>query len=116
VTSAFVSPAEQVRAARAVLTALDDRLGSAGLAAASVLPGLSAAIDQHAAAIRDALSDGIRAPGLVALAGYVEGIRDQGLALDWRIPAAHNVHWPNAEWPVVRLLAVSALAQWATED
>lgn len=100
-------------AARQFLTDLAALLGRGGLAVAAATPGLLAAIDQHAAAIRDTIGDGWRVPGAAALAGYAQGLRDRGAAHLWEVPSADQVHWPTAEWPVLRLVAVCALARQA---
>ena len=89
------------------------RLGLGGLAAAASRPGLLAAVDQHAAAVRDTLSDGWRLPSAAALAGYAAGLRDRAAEHRWVVPVAEEVDWSFAEWPVVRLVAVCALARQA---
>jgi hypothetical protein len=110
---AHPTPAFPVRlaAARATLADLVHRLGGPGLAAAASLPGLHAAIDQHAAALRDLLTDGRRAPGAIGLAGYLQGVRDAAATLGWEPPDPHTVDWPHAHWLLVRQLAVCQLAQ-----
>jgi hypothetical protein len=86
-------------------------LGTAGLAAARALPGLLAEVDQHAAAVRDRLTGGVRHPGPVALAGYAQGLRAGAASSGWRAPAPHEVDWSRAPWPLLRLLAVCQLAE-----
>jgi hypothetical protein len=112
---AHPTPAYPVRlaAARAALADLAHRLGRPGLTAAATLPGLLAAVDQHAAALRDLLTDGRRSPGPIGLAGYVEGVRDTAAALGWQPPAGHTVDWSRPHWLLVRLLAVCQLAEAA---
>ncbi|GAB3807720.1 hypothetical protein GCM10027605_38630 [Micromonospora zhanjiangensis] len=65
------------RSARRVLAALLSAVGRAGLAAAADRPGLLAAVDQHTAAVRDALVPGPAAgrstPPPALLAAYAEG-------------------------------------------
>jgi hypothetical protein len=100
----------RVSASRAALTDLVHRLGRPGLTAAADLPGLLAAVDQHAAALRDRLTDGRRAPSAIGLAGYAQGVRDAAGALGWHPPAADAVDWRRAHWLLVRLLAVCQLA------
>jgi hypothetical protein len=97
--------------ARAALGDLARSIGTAGLAAARAVPGLLAEIDQHAAAVRDRLTDGVRHPGPVALAGYADGLRATATSLGWRAPAPHEVDWVRAPWPLLRLLAVCQLAE-----
>jgi hypothetical protein len=85
-------------------------LGTAGLTAADGLPGLLAAVDQHAAAIRDAVGDGQRALGPVSLAGYAEGLIRAATRAGWQLPTGSTVDWPYADWRVLRLLAICAMA------
>jgi len=112
-STSAASAAARLRAARQHLTDLVSRLGNGGLAAAAAMPALRGAIDQHAAAIRDTISDGWRVPGVAALAGYAAGMRDRGSEHCWQVPAAEDVHWPTADWPVLRLVAVCWLARQA---
>jgi hypothetical protein len=91
------------------------RLGEAGLAAAAALPGVLAELDQHAAAVLDALcSDGRpdgRPPAPFALAGYAEGVRDAAIARGWSAPDGSLLDWTRADWAVLRLVAVCGLAR-----
>jgi hypothetical protein len=109
---AHPTPAYPARlaAARASLADLVHRLGRPGLTAAATRPGLLAAVDQHAAALRDLLTDGRRPPGPIGLAGYLQGVRETAAALGWQPPAAHAVDWSRPHWLVLRLLAVCQLA------
>jgi hypothetical protein len=99
-----------VYAAKSALNTLVARLGRDGLTAARAFPGLLAAVDQHAAEVRDILGDGESAPGLVALAWYVEGMRDAAERHGWQVPAGPQVDWAAPDWPVLRLLAVCLIA------
>ncbi|MDM4718373.1 DUF6401 family natural product biosynthesis protein [Micromonospora sp. WMMA1363] len=104
------TPRSAVGSARSTLATLADALGADGLAAATTRPGLLALVDQHAAAIRESL-DGDRRPLTVAaLAGYAEGVRAAALEHDWQPPSG-PVDWSTPDWPLTRLLAVSALAR-----
>jgi hypothetical protein len=100
----------RLAAARAALAALAGRVGTPGLAAAAARPGLLAAVDQHAAALRDLLGDGTRPPSPIGLAGYADGLRDMAADLGWRVPSTDQVDWATAPWLLVRLLAVCQLA------
>lgn len=106
--------AARLAAANAALAALTEQLGAAGLAAARRSPGLLAAVDQHGAAVRDQLTDGTRPPGVIALAGYAQGLRDGAARLGWCPPSCGPVDWPAADWASLRLLAVCALAEAVT--
>lgn len=107
--------------ARRTLAHLQDRIGIPGLAATGV-PGLVAAVDQHAAAVRDILSYGVdldgpaTAVGVVLLAGYARGLVDQARELGWRFgPPSPPGGWATADWVTTRLLAVCDLASRTDE-
>ncbi|MFC4108988.1 DUF6401 family natural product biosynthesis protein [Micromonospora zhanjiangensis] len=104
------------RSARRVLAALLSAVGRAGLAAAADRPGLLAAVDQHTAAVRDALVPGPAAgrstPPPALLAAYAEGVRDAAVEHGWQPPAG-PVDWSAPDWVLTRLLAVCALAREA---
>jgi hypothetical protein len=106
-----------------VLAALMTSVGVTGLAAAARDPGLLALVDQHAAAVRESLvgpaesvdwvnevrRDG-RPLSALALAGYAEGVRDAAIEHGWQPPVG-PIDWSGADWVLVRLLAVCALAR-----
>lgn len=113
-------PGAVERAAQRWLSDLHTQVAG-GLAAAAALPGLQAAVDQHAAAVRDILVMGVPmsagAVGAVLLAGYAQGL----LAESGTEPAALACpDWAQADWLRVRLLAVASLAArpggWAPRD
>jgi hypothetical protein len=97
------------------LTRLMDQVGAAGLAAAATVPALLAAVDQHAAGVRDILLMGVEgstaAAGAVLLAGYAKGLLDQAGTDGTRLHAAVGDCWHRADWLTVRVLAVCALAR-----
>jgi hypothetical protein len=69
-------------------------------------PALLAAVDQHAAAIRDILGLTAGRSGPVELAAYARGVRDAATEYGWpggRISA-------GADWVTIRLLAAASLA------
>ena len=104
------------KSALRMLDRLHERVGTAGLVAAATIPGLAAAVDQHAAAVRDILTVGIETGAMVAgsvlLAGYAQGVLDHvhesGRPL--RVPAG-VLDWLHADWVTMRLLAVCAMAR-----
>jgi hypothetical protein len=98
------------RAAEVALTRWAERLGQAGLAAARVVPGLLAAIDQHAAEVRDALADREGRVARTSLAAYADGVSDTAAQHGWDSSAPSGSDWSRVSWPVVRLLAVCQLA------
>jgi hypothetical protein len=89
------------------------QVGDAGLDAASRLPGLLAEIDQHAAAVIEALCGQGHALGPVALAGYAAGVFDAAAEQGWRVPDTERLEWSRADWPTVRLLAVASISRAA---
>jgi hypothetical protein len=80
------------------LARLMDQVGAAGLAAAASVPALLAAIDQHAAGVRDIL--------LLGGEGSATAATDGG-----RLRAAVGDCWHRADWLTVRVLAVCALSR-----
>lgn len=68
-------------------------------------PGLRAAIDQHAAAVRDILVMTAGRPGPIQLAAYTRGIQDVAADRGWR-PEYSGV----PDWITLRLLAACDLA------
>ena len=100
--------------ARRWLTALAVQVGTEGLAVAASVPGLVAAVDQHAAAVRDILARP-SSPALserVLLAGYGRGLLDRfNVSMeDVRVHAAGR--WTTTpDWLALRLLAVCALSR-----
>jgi hypothetical protein len=97
-------------AAKTALSELMSWLGDLGLSVAARSVRLTAAVDQHAAAVRDALGDPASGPSAVALAGYATGVRDALAEFDWHLPPMSEVDWSATPWPTVRLLAVCLLA------
>nr|WP_221333050.1 DUF6401 family natural product biosynthesis protein [Nocardia transvalensis] len=99
--------------ARKTLKRLHATHGVPASTAAKELPALSAALDQHAAAVRDILDLGVRnsamVPTGVLLAGYARGLLDSGPVA---VPAPGDLAgWIGAEWLQLRLAAVCMLAQ-----
>ncbi len=72
----------------------------------TVEPALQAAMDQHAAAIRDILGLTTGSTGPVELAAYARGVRDAAVENGW---AAARIS-SGADWVTIRLLAAVSLA------
>ena len=98
-----------LRSAQASITELSIAVGASGLDAAGRSPGLLAAVDQHAAGIRDSLSVDVRPLTAIILAAYAEGVRDAAFRHGWEPPAG-AIDWSTPDWVLYRLLAVCALA------
>jgi hypothetical protein len=101
--------------ARRTLARLHEKLGAAGLVAAAAVPGLTAVVDQHAAAVRDILAFGVEesaaVAGVVLLAGYARGLLDHAGETGGEVtPPADTAAWAQADWLTSRLLGVCALA------
>lgn len=96
--------------ARRHLRQLNTIYGAPAAAAAAVQPGLSAQLDQHAAAVRDILTFGVeesaRIPITILLAGYVRGLLDQVAEHASDLEAAAPHAWHEADWLQLRLAAV----------
>ncbi|WP_426502523.1 DUF6401 family natural product biosynthesis protein [Dactylosporangium sp. McL0621] len=92
-----------------LLDRLHRRIGTAGLAAAAVIPGLSARVDQHAAEVRDLLGIRGRRPTLAALASYADGLLDGATDRGWQ-PQHDLAGWVGADGVTVRLIALCGLA------
>ncbi|GIJ50203.1 hypothetical protein Val02_70890 [Virgisporangium aliadipatigenens] len=108
-----LTAAARREAAKATLSGLMTWLGDAGLDAASRLPGLLAEVDQHVAAVLEALCGQGHSLGPVALAGYAAGVRDAATEQGWSVPDTRRLAWSHADWPTVRLLAVASIARTA---
>ena len=100
------------------LTVLDELMawvGVDGLVAALETPGLLAAVDQHTAAVRDALTVEGHRIDAQALAGYATSIIASAHRMSRPLPAWNtergaDVTWTSAGWHLLRLVAVCAVA------
>ncbi|GAA0559709.1 hypothetical protein GCM10010172_48510 [Paractinoplanes ferrugineus] len=102
--------------AAALLDEMMARLGVDGLSAAIADPGLLALVDQHAAAVRDALLDADRDADAAGLAAYATSIVAAARRGGRAVPAigeapVRPADWMAAEWYLLRLLGVCALAE-----
>ncbi|GGL30688.1 DUF6401 family natural product biosynthesis protein [Nocardia jinanensis] len=88
--------------ARRYLEGIHRTHGAPAFAAAAALPGLSAELDQHAAAVRDILDLGVDTAGRVSptvlVAGYMRGLLE-----DRTTPITEPAEWATAEWLHLRL-------------
>lgn len=105
-----LSPALLEISARRHLRQLNIEYGDPAAAAAAVLPGVLAQLDQHAAAVRDILAFGVEdsadIPVAILLAGYVRGLLDQAAERADGFSAVAPLTWHDADWLQYRLAAV----------
>ncbi|GGL17428.1 DUF6401 family natural product biosynthesis protein [Mangrovihabitans endophyticus] len=104
--------------ARALLDEMMARVGVDGLVAAHRDAGLLAQIDQHAAAVRNALVAAGRSADLDGLAAYARSVAAAGVRMGRRLPEpglapTSGVDWLTADWHLMRLVAVCLLAETA---
>ena len=104
--------------ARALLDEMMARVGVDGLAAALGDAGLLAQVDQHAAAVRDALGNAGRAVDAEGLAAYAKSIAAAADRMGRPVPQPGHAYvsgsaWLAAEWPLMRLVAVCMIAESA---
>ncbi len=101
--------------ATALLDEMMARVGVDGLAAALADPGLLALVDQHAAAVRDALADAEQPISAESLAAYAKSIVFSARRMGRPVPAAGEAptrcaDWMAADFHLLRLVAVCMLA------
>jgi hypothetical protein len=102
--------------ATAVLDEMMARVGVDGLTAALTDPALLAQVDQHAAAVREALVAAGRDVSADALAGYARSIAFAARRAGSTVPAPGEAPitaaaWREADFHSIRLLAVCAIAE-----
>ncbi len=106
-----MGPVQQVTsAAWLALGQWRERVGVSGMAAMRSAPGLLAAVDQHAAVVRDAVADRRGRVHAVNLAAYADGLADVAAARGWSWAELAGGDWTRASSVSVRLLAVCVLA------
>jgi hypothetical protein len=100
---------------------LDDmmaRVGVDGLAAALADASLLAQVDQHAAAVREALGKAGRSVDAAGLAAYARSVSAAATRMGRPVPAPGQAYvsgaaWLAAEWHLMRLVAVCMIAEAA---
>jgi Family of unknown function (DUF6401) len=116
-----VSAAATVSSQDAAVALLDEmmaRVGVDGLAAALGDAGLLAQVDQHAAAVRDALHHAGRAVDAEGLASYARSIVAAADRMGRPVPQPGHAYvsgtaWLTAEWHLMRLVGVCMIAESA---
>ena len=110
----FVNALTEWRAQRWLVT-FGNRLGTDGLLVAAAVPGLAAALDQHAAAVRDIVAQAGRTDATlterVLLAGYARSLLDRFDVSVRQVRRHATGRWTRADWLALRLLAVCALSR-----
>jgi hypothetical protein len=104
--------------ARTLLDEMMARVGVDGLAAALGDTGLLAQVDQHAAAVRDALANAGRAVDVEGLAAYAKSVSAAADRMGRPVPQPGHAYisgsaWLAAEWHLLRLVAVCLIAETA---
>jgi hypothetical protein len=104
--------------ARALLDEMMARVGVDGLVAAHADPALLAQVDQHAAAVREALAHAGRPADAVGLAAYAKSIAAAAERMGRPVPQPGHAYvsgsaWLAAEWHLMRLVAVCLIAESA---
>jgi Family of unknown function (DUF6401) len=114
------APAEALAAcpARTLLDEMMARVGVDGLVAAHADAGLLAEVDQHAAAVREALHHAGREVGAEGLAAYAKSIAAAAVRMGRPVPEPGHAPmtgtgWLAAEWHLMRLVAVCLIAESA---
>ena len=113
-----VSTAAAAGSARALLDEMMARVGVDGLVAAHADAGLLAQVDQHAAAVRDALAHAGRAVDAEGLASYARSVAAAAERMGRPVPEPGRAYvseaaWLSAEWHLMRLVAVCLIAESA---
>lgn len=104
-----------VAAAGRELASLGERLGMKSLPDTSGwAPALLAAVDQHAAAVRDILLLSSGSLGAVELAAYARGVQDVAMEGPWRPSRCTKDAVWGADWVNLRLAAVCLLTAAGT--
>jgi hypothetical protein len=102
--------------ATAVLDEMMARVGVDGLTAAIADPAVLAVVDQHAAAVRDALTGADLPLDGHGLASYARSIAAAARRMGRVVPEpgaapVRSAEWITADWHLLRLVAVCAIAE-----
>lgn len=104
--------------ARTLLDEMMARVGVDGLVAAHTDAGLLAQLDQHAAAVREALHSAGREMNADGLAAYAKSIAAAAVRMNRPLPEPGHAPmtgtaWLTAEWHLMRLVAICLIAEAA---
>ena len=116
--SAAAADATSACPARKLLDEMMARVGVDSLVAAHADAGLLAQVDQHAAAVREALHHAGRTVDAPGLAAYAKSIAAAGVRMSRPLPEPGHAPmtgtaWLTAEWHLMRLAAVCMIAESA---
>lgn len=101
--------------AEVALDQLRARIATSGMDAVRSRPALLAEVDQHAAAVREALTEAAGRISTVGLAAYADGVVDAAGGNGWQLPPdPDGPEWSAPSWPLLRLLAVCVVAESVT--
>ncbi|WP_127507400.1 DUF6401 family natural product biosynthesis protein [Actinoplanes solisilvae] len=111
-----ISPLVPASPATGLLDEMMARVGVDGIVAALADPGLLALVDQHAAAVRDALDSAGREADAEGLAGYARAIVAGARRMSRTLPEPGEApvtcaDWQAADWHLLRLVAICMLAE-----
>jgi hypothetical protein len=114
--AAPITAAVAVTRSGAYLDEMMARVGVDGLTAAFASPALLARLDQHAAAVRDALLDAGRIVDAAGLAAYARSIAAGAVRMGRPLPEPGSAPIAAADWlaagfPLLRLAAVCLIAE-----
>jgi hypothetical protein len=102
----------RVLTAHAVVDQLMAQVGVDGLVAALCNPGVLAAVDQHAATIRESLRAAGREISIVSLASYARSVLAAQTRCGYALPdSGAGIDWARADGTVLRLVAICLLAE-----
>jgi hypothetical protein len=102
--------AVDVVSAQSVLDQLMAWVGVDGLVAAIQNPGLLAIVDQHVAAIRGGIAGAGCDIDAISLARYARSVLAVACRHGFPPPDAAAINWRDADWYLLRLVAICALA------
>lgn len=109
VTSEPISATDLV-SARSTLDQLMAWVGVDGLVAALRSPGLLAVVDQHISSIRESIAGAGCEVDAVSLSRYAKSVLAVASRHTGPPPDVSSIDWRNADWYLLRLVAICALA------
>jgi hypothetical protein len=105
------SSATDVVCAQTTLDQLMAWVGVDGLVAALQNPGLLAVVDQHISSIRESIAGAGCEVDAVSLSRYAKSVLAVAARHGGLPPDPDAINWRDADWYVMRLVAICALAE-----